>query len=107
MNKQSILESIGAAYDHATTKHPFFATQAMQLVEPETASRELSRKRELLKHAIEMNTVDGSHVLECELAGRLLEAYSEGRANDCIEELYQCAAVIMRMAEMTEKESQK
>ena len=105
MNKQSILESIGAAYDHATTKHPCFATQAMQLVEPETASRELSRKRELLKHAIEMNTVDGSHVLECELA-EAMEAYSEGRVKDCIEELYQCAAVIMRLAEMTEKESQ-
>ena len=106
MTKQTILESIGSAYDHATAKHPFFAAQAMQLVEPETARHELNRKRELLKHAIEMNTVDGSHVLECEIA-EAIEAYSEGRANDCIAELYQCAAVIMRMVEMVVKESQK
>jgi len=105
MNKQSILESIGAAYDHATEKHPFFATQAMQLVEPETARHELNRRRELLKYAEEMNSLDGSHVLECELA-EAIEAYSEGRANDCIAELWQCAAVLIRMVEMTEKESQ-
>ena len=105
MNKQTILKSIGKAYDHACDKHPFFAHKAMLDYRKEYTAAFLRHRREYLKYRINDRSVNGMDVLECEIA-EALDSYANGEHAQCIHELYQCAAVIVRMVEMVEKETQ-
>lgn len=99
------LRLIEAAYHHACKKHPFFAQEPLVKTSPGYASACLTYVRNELKQSIEDGTVTGYDVLMCEIEEAGYE-YAKGDHKACVEELAQCAAVIMRMIDMVQAEAQ-
>ena len=105
MNKTELLKLVSDAYDHACEKHPFFAHVPVQDFHSqfETSSK-LTYARIELREQIKLGHVQGLSVLVCEML-EAVDAYTQGNKPNCIIELAQCAAVILRMIERVDEES--
>ncbi len=97
------LKQIENALEHAKAKHPFFAHEPLPTLPSEYTRKRLAQDRKWLSRAIEAKNVTGLDVLNCEVS-EALDTYARGNLEHCLEELAQCAAVIVRVMEGVENE---
>ena len=102
---ETMLDMIRNEHRMAVKKHPNFAETAMRIYFPSEAKDALAFDRSRLNYTISHGAVTGVEILRCELA-EAQAAYSDGDLDHALVELAQCAAVIIRMMEMVEKESE-
>lgn len=87
-------------YDHAREKHPYFCDLITSL-SPVEADTHLGIYRSLLEAEIKASKVEARTVLNCEIC-EALQAYTYGDFSQAIEELYDCAAVLLRTIDVME-----
>lgn len=93
------IHDIAMALEHAKRKHPFFASTPFNTASAKAAQDHLKQAR----YALMDPMPDGVSLLACEVAEAAAE-YAKQDYAACLEELAQCAAVIIRMMEMVAKE---
>lgn len=91
-------DSICKHYDHAREKHPYFCDLITSL-SPVEADKHLGIYRSLLEAEIKASKVEARTVLNCEIC-EALQAYTYGYISQAVEELYDCAAVALRMIDV-------
>ena len=99
------LKLIQDEYNAAIKKHPFFANNVFPARDTYSwsASKVLEHRREALRLEKQTKNLSATSVLECEFL-EAVEAYEVGNKDHAIQELAQCAAVIMRMIDMIKEE---
>ena len=91
-------DSICEHYAHAREKHPYFCDR-ITCLSPVEADTHLGIYRSLLENEIKASKVEARTVLNCEIC-EALQAYTHGDISHAIEELYDCAAVVLRMVDV-------
>lgn len=99
------IHKIERALEHAKEKHPFFAHHVHAPVAGFVHRTEstLRLMRACIDVAIDNSNLSAHDLLLCELAEAMVE-YAKHDYAACLEELAQCAAVIIRMMEMVVEE---
>lgn len=105
MNTEILLDMIRNEHRLAVEKHPFFAHEIIDDSDRTNAEYNLSNFRNCLRRDTENGKISSMAVLVCEVF-EFVQAYSDGDLDHALVELAQCGAVIMRMMEMVEKESE-
>jgi hypothetical protein len=85
-------------YAHAREKHPYFCDR-ITCLSSVGADTHLDIYRSLLEAEIKASDVEARTVLDCEIY-EALQAYTHGDISQAIEELYDCAAVVLRMIDV-------
>lgn len=87
--------SIIKHYSHARDKHPYFCDR-ITCLSSVGSDTHLDIYRSLLAAEIKVSDVEASTVLTCEIY-EALQAYTHGDYDHAVEELYDCASVVLRM----------
>lgn len=87
-------------YVHAHEKHPYFCDR-ITCLSSVGSDTHLDICRSLLAAEIKVSDVEASTVLTCEIY-EAIQAYTHGDISHAVEELYDCAAVVLRMIDVLE-----
>ena len=85
-------------YAHAREKHPYFCDR-ITCLSSVGADMHLGIYRSLLEAEIKVSNVEARTVLDCEVY-EAMQAYTNGDISHAVEELYDCAAVVLRMVDV-------
>jgi hypothetical protein len=96
------LKQIEEEYGKACLKHPFFAHYFCDAYVLEKSTETLCDLRSNLRKQIGLGNVSAMAVLQCEI-WEAIEAYHNRDYEACLQELAQCAAVVLRNMELVEK----
>lgn len=91
-------DSICEHYAHAREKHPYFCDR-ITCLSSVGADTHLDIWRSLLAAEIKVSDIEANTVLMCEIY-EAIQAYTHGDISHAIEELYDCAAVVLRMIDV-------
>lgn len=96
------IERLQEHYDHAKAKHPIFCDCLTHWNTPSETGGQLRVARNALKTATEHGNASAlEEVLGCELC-EFVDALANGDKDAAIEELYDSAAVVLRMIDVIE-----
>lgn len=99
------VRNIAEAFDHAKKKHPLFANAMCISVPADIMSNYVKRLKNINDEHVRLGHGITAEDILLEVVYEAFEQYLLGNKKECVDELYQVIAVVIRMLEMVEKDA--